>query len=291
MGTLLIAGPLALDDLTLADGTEHRALIGGVGGYAAIAAAPLAPTQLWCRGGSDVTAQMKSLLSQRHIDLAGVDWSGPTPRGRPTGFEPGGMLLPDIEPTSSDGLGGVLLIGLPPGEMLRALRVVAALPGSEERSLVVSPRPADLSDVHYRRDLLAVTTVLVLPAAKAQALTGEATPLAAAQAFQADGAKAVVLTASQLGGLISYQGKATTYPALPLPALDKSGISAAFPGAVAAWIAGTGRCDFATLKRACAMASGVGGLCAQGIGPKRLLQANRDEYMDRFNRLRRDQKY
>ncbi len=286
MGTLLIAGPLALDDHP-----EQPRLIGGVGGYAAIAAAPLAPTQLWCRGGSDFTHQMKDLLDKRRIDLAGVEWDGPTPRGFASGFVAGGPLLPETEPTSADGLGGALLIGLPPDEMRRAMRVVAALPDGKDRLLIVSPRPADLSDVAFRRELLAVTDVLVLSVAKALLLTGEATPLAAAQAFQADGAKAVVLTASQLGGMISYQGKATTYPALPLPAVDKSGVSAAFPGALAAWIAGTGRCDFATLKRGCAMASGVGGICAQGIGPKKLLQANRDDYLERFNRLRRDQKY
>lgn len=287
MGTLLIAGPLALDDHP-----EHPRLIGGVGGYAAIAAAPLAPTQLWCRGGIDITHQMKDLLEKRHIDLAGVAWEGPTPRGSASGFVAGGSLLPiDMEPTSADGLGGALLIGLPPDEMRRALRVITALPDGEKRILIVSPRPADLADLNFRRELLAVTDVLVLSASKALSLTGETSALGAAQALQAEGAKAVVLTASQLGGLISYQGKATTYPALPVPALDKLGVSAAFPGALAAWIAGTGRCDFSTLKRGCAMASGVAGICAQGIGPKKLLQANRDDYMERFNRLRRDQKY
>lgn len=286
MGTLLIAGPLAIDDHP-----QQNGLLGGVGGYAAIAAAPLAPTQLWCRGGTEISHQMKDLLEKRRIDLAGVEWEGPTPRGRATGFTAGGPLLAEAEPTSADGLGGVLLIGLPPDETRRALRVIAALPDGEDRLLIVSPRPADLADPAFRKELLAVTDVLVLSVAKALSLTGETTPLAAAQAFQADGAKAVVLTASQLGGLISYQGKATTYPALPVAAVCKAGVSAAFPGALAAWIAGTGRCDFATLKRGCAMASAVGGLCAQGIGPKRLLAANRDEYLERFNRLRRDQKY
>ena len=189
MGTLLIAGPLALDDHP-----EQPRLIGGVGGYAAIAAAPLAPTQLWCRGGCDFTHQMKDLLDKRRIDLAGVEWDGPTPRGFASGFVAGGPLLPETEPTSADGLGGALLIGLPPDEMRRAMRVVAALPDGKDRLLIVSPRPADLSDVTFRRELLAVTDVLVLSVAKALLLTGEATPLAAAQAFQADGAKAVVLT-------------------------------------------------------------------------------------------------
>lgn len=286
MGTLLIAGPLALDDHP-----QQAGLLGGVGGYAAIAAAPLAPTQLWCRGGTDIGPQVRSLLTQRHIDLAGVDWVGATPRGRATGFEPGGNLLPSSEPTSAEGLGGVLLIGLPPEEMRRALRVVGKLPGGEDRSLIVSPRPADLADATYRKELLAVTDVLVLSVSKAIGLTDADSPLGAALALQRDGAKTVVLTAGQLGGLIAYGAKHTTYPALPVPTIDRSGVSAAFPGALAAWIAGTGRADFGTVKRGCAVASAVGSICSQGIGPKKLLGADRAEYLDRFNRLRRDQKY
>lgn len=286
MGSLLIAGPLALDDHP-----QQAGLLGGVGGYAAIAAAPLAPTQLWCRAGADISSQVKSLLTQRHIDLAGVEWEGTTPRGTASGFVPGGPLLPALEPTSADRLDGVLLIGLPPEETRRALRVVGRLKGSETRPLIVSPRPADLSDTGFRTELLAVTEVLVLSLAKAQVLTNTDNPLAAAQALQQDGAKVVVLTAGQLGGVIAYRQKLTTYPALPVETVDKAGVSAAFPGALAAWIAGSGKCDFSTVKRGCAVASAVGGICAQGIGPKKLLSADRGQYLERFNRLRRDQKY
>lgn len=285
MGTLLIAGPLALDDHP-----QQNGLLGGVGGYAAIAATPLAPTQLWCRGGTDLSPQVRAILTQRHIDLSGVDWVGATPRGRATGFEPGGDLLPSMEPTSAEALGGVLLIGLPPAETRRALRVVAKLPGGEDRTLVVSPRVADLADAAFRKELLSVTDVLVLSVSKAMGLTGAGSPLGAALALQEDGAKIVVLTAGQLGGLIAYQAKHTTYPAVPVPTVDATGVSAAFPGALAAWIAGTGRCDFATVKRGCAVASGVGAICAQGLGPKKLLASDRAAYIDRFNRIRREQK-
>ena len=286
MPTLLIAGPLALDDLPSGTG-----LLGGVGGYAAIAAAPLAPTQLWCRGGTDISSQVMALLTQRHINLEGVDWVGATPRGTAAGFESNGPILPVIEPTSAEALGGVLLIGLPPDETRRALKVVGKLKGADTRPIILSPRPSDLADAAFRKEVLAVTEVLVLSVAKAQELTQTTNPLAAAQSFHADGAKVIVLTAGQLGGVILYRTKATTYPALPLETVDKLGVSAAFPGALAAWIAGSGRCDFTTVKRGCAVASAVGSICAQGIGPKKLLTADRNEYLERFNRLRRDQKY
>ena len=282
MPTLLIAGPLALDDLPSGTG-----LLGGVGGYAAMAAAPLATTQLWCRGGRDLTPYLKDLLGRRGVDLAGVSFDGPTPHGTTDGFVPGGPLLADVEPTSADDLGGVLLIGLPPDEMRRALRVVQALPKAESRSLFVSPRPADLVDATFRRELLSATDVLVLSVTKACEVTATTSPLAAARALQADGAKAVVLTAGQLGGLVTYGDKATTYPALPVETVDAYGVSAAFVGALAGWCAGAGKTDFRSLKRGCAVASAVGCITAQGPGPKKLLAADRKEFLERYNRLKR----
>ena len=127
MPSLLIAGPLALDDLPQAKG-----LLGGAGGYAAMAAAPLAHTQLWARGGQDITPQVRSILERRGIDLAGVDWTGPTLRGSASDSP----ALPEVEPTGADDLGAVLIAGLAPDEWRRAQRVIHALPGSEGRSLV-----------------------------------------------------------------------------------------------------------------------------------------------------------
>ncbi len=286
MGTLLIAGPLALDEIANQPNT-----IGGVGGYAAIAAASLATTQLWCRGGSEFTPYLQGLLTQKGIDLSGVSWDGPTPRGTPQGFVAGGPILPELEPTEAEDLGAVLLIGLPPEEFFRAARVVAALPGAESRTVVVSPRPSDLLDANFLGVVANTADLLVLSVTKAQEITRTKDPLAAAKALQAAGAKSVVLTARHLGGLIAYRGKITTYPALPLETIDAAGVSAAFPGALAAWCAGAGKGDFATVKRGCAVASAVAGICSQGQGPRKLLQANRNEIIERFNRLRREQKY
>jgi sugar/nucleoside kinase (ribokinase family) len=286
MSTLLIAGPLALDDLPQAKG-----LIGGVAGYAAIAASPLARTQLWARGGQDFSPQVRSILERRGIDLAGTSWDGPSPRGTPQGFLANGPLLADVEPTSAEDLGGVLLIGLPPDEWQRALSAVKRLAGSDTRLLVASPRPADLKDPTFRDLCCASADVLVLSLRSAVELSQATNPLAAARFFQTLGAKTVVLTAGMMGGLVVYRQKAISYPAMPLEVVDATGTSAAFPGALAAWCAGSGKDDFRTLKRGCAVASAVAGICVQGLGPKKLLASDRKEYIERYNRLRRLAKY
>jgi hypothetical protein len=287
MTHLLIAGPLALDDHP-----QQAGLLGGVGGYAAMAAAPLARTQLWCRAGADINPQVRAILDRRGIILDGVSWSGTTPRGTAAGFVPGGPLLPpDLEPTTADGVGAVLLIGLDPLEWDRATRVIAAFAGAATRPVISSPRPADLADAAFCDRVCAGADVLVLSVAQALRVSGKDAPLAAAESFISRGAKAVALTAGQLGGLLVYRQKSTTWPVAPVATVDKLGVSAAFPGALAAWIAGTGAADFSTVKRGCAMASAVGSICAQGIGPRKLLTADRNEYLERFNRLRRAHKF
>jgi sugar/nucleoside kinase (ribokinase family) len=278
MPSLLIAGPLALDDLP-----QGKGLLGGAGGYSAMAGAPLANTQLWSRGGSGITPQVRGILERRGIDLAGVSWDGETHQGQRLI----GPVLSEVEPTDAGDLGAVLLIGIPPDEWRRATRAVRALPGGDSRTVVSAPRPDDLDDQRFRSEVCADADVLILPSTRAMAMTATEDVFAAGRALGALGAKCVVLTAGPLGGLIVYRQKATTYPSLPIETVDGTGVGASFAGALAAWLTGAGKDDFRAIKRGCAVASGVAGICAQGIGPKKLLAADRKEYLERFNRLRR----
>lgn len=285
-GVLLVAGPLVLDDLP--QGTE---IIGGGGAYAAIAAAPIAPVQLWARAGADLGSQRRGILAEHRIDLAGLGLEGASPRWSPAGFIAGGPLLPDATPTSAEDLGAVLLVHLPPDEQARALEAVRALPGSETRPLLIAPRPAS-ADAASLRSASAAADVLVIPSATALRAFPEAVDaLTAAELLRAAGAKCVALTNGVFGGLLLYQQKATTWPALPVATVDPTGTGAAFAGALAASCASHRVADFRTLKRGCAQASAVAGLCAAGVGPKKLLAADERVYLDRFNRLRRTAKF
>ncbi len=280
MSALLIAGPLAIDALP-----ETMGLIGGAGGYAAIAAAPLSSVQLWARGGGDYPVAAREVLGRHHIDLAGIGWDGAMPRVASLTEAPTpGPLLPDIEPTSAEKLGAALVVGLPAAEAERALAVIAPL---KPQAVLVAPW---VFDARHLERCCTVADALIMPLDRALAATGTADALKAGRRLRELGAKAVVLTVGMLGGVIVYGDKATTYPALPVEAGSSTGTGAAFAGALAGWCAGNGA-DFRAIKRGCAMASAVAGLCAQGEGPKKLLVAHRDQYMERFNRLRRTAKF
>jgi len=291
--TLLIAGALGVDAL---------GVIAGAGGVAAIAAAPLAAVQLWARGGS-LPPHPREILARRAIDLSGVTWDGPVSvfaaDGRAT--QGSGACLGSCEPTSADGLRAVLVIGLAPAEELQALRAARALAAplvivsgstqlaplqgvavrsGQPTAPATSPQEQDAAGIDVRIETLAA----------ALRLTGAADALGAAKALQAAGAKAVVLTAGMLGGLLVFGDRAVSYPAQAIGEdPGHGGACAAFAGALAGWCEGAGA-NYTALMRGCATASVVAGIQVQG-GAKRLLGADRAQYLERFNRLRRIAKY
>ncbi len=263
---LLVAGPLALDDIG-----EDKDLIGGAGGYAALAAAPLAPTQLWSRGGA-VPPAIRPIFERRRVDCSGVDW---------TGRIGGDPALPAIEPVTAERLGGVLLIDLAVAELERALAVVRALPNADTRPLIIAPR--DRGDAALGIAAAAADVLIV------RSIDGD--PLAQGLALQARGAKCVAVTGGMTGGIVLYGQKVTTWPTMPTAVVEPTGAGASFAGAMAAWCAAVRKTDFVTIKRALAMASAVASVVVQGVGPKKMLGMSPKEYYERFNKLRRVGKY
>ncbi len=264
--SLLVAGPFALDDIG-----DERGLIGGAGGYAALAAAPLAPTQFWSRGGA-VPPAIKPIFERRRVDCAGVDWTGPV------GGDP---ALPGIEPVTAERLGGVLLIDLAPAELERALAVVRALPHADTCPVIIAPRGR--GDVALGIAAAAADVLIV------RSIDGD--PLAQGLALQARGAKCVAVTGGMTGGIVLYGQKVTTWPTMPTAVVEPTGAGAAFAGALAAWCAAQRKTDFVTIKRGLAMASAVASVVVQGVGPKKMLTLSPKEYYERFNKLRRVGKY
>ena len=280
----LVAGPLSLDDLPEAPDT-----LGGSGFYAAAAAAPFALSQLWARAG-DLGPHLRRIISARHIDQAGLSYEGPIRHWSPQqGCQD--PVLPDLQPVRSQDLACVLLIDLPGKEMDRA---VAALQGMGESSypLLIAPQLAHCQeDPDLLNRCCRSATLLCLDCDSAQALTGYDDPLSAALDLQQRGAKSVALSAGSLGGLLCYQQKRCTWPAYPLPLRDHRGVRAALWGSLCGALAEAQSCDWRSLKRGLALSSGVASICGQGIGPKKLLSANRSDYQDRFTALRRNSKF
>ena len=257
VGTLLVAGRWT----AAADGT-----LDGAGALAAVAAAPLARTQCWGRSDAGIASQVRALAAQRGLDLAGVGDAGDDDLG-------------ELAPSAAEELGVVLCAGLDARSLESARRLLARLP---PHALMIAGADVALLTAQAADADLIITTDAACRRA------GLADPLAAAKRLQAAGARSVAITAGVYGGVLAYQGRATSWNAWPVETAVPGSLHP-FAGALAAWCAGSGRGDFSTIKRGLGVASAVGSLAAQG-GIRRLFASRRDDYLDRFNRLRRDAK-
>ena len=285
---LLVAGPTGLDT-----DPANPELLAGSAAYAAVAAGPLAPVQLWARGGESIGTRLRQVLAQRRIEDGGLGEEGASLRfagaaGSPSSSD--ASILPEVEPVDASDLGAVLLIDLPAAEMARALQVVSGLPDAEARpTIIVPPLSADGDQL---RALAASATVLQLPLEKAATALGIADPVACGQALIGAGATSVLLTDGPLGGLSFYKQKVVTWPASPRAAPPRPGTArAVFAGVLAGQIAGLGRIDWRNLKRFLATAGAVAAEAARKDGPKHLMGLQAGDYHQQFLRLRRNVKF
>ena len=282
---LLVAGPCHLDDLA-----GQTDLIGGAAAYAAIAAAALIPCQLWSRCGADFPAQCLSILEKRRIDIAGCIPSGDCNRFDGIKLHRHGSALPDESPVDAQLLAACLSLDLPIKEARRAWKDYEQLSGHKQRLQVAVPSH-HCTDLDTLKEWAAHTDILIMNLKQAQALTKQEEALDVATTIQSYGCTTVILLHGNLGGLLAYKNMYSGFLAIPRPAKEPTGHLSSFAGVLAAAVAKHGKVDFRGLKRACATASAVAGTCQQGIGPKKLLDLGREDYLQLYNKLRRSSKF
>lgn len=282
---LLVAGPCHLD--TIAEQTD---LIGGAAAYAAIAAAALIPCQLWSRCGADFPAQCRHILEKRRIDIAGCIPSGDCNRFNGTTLQRHGSTLPEESPVDAQLLAACLSLDLPIDEARRAWKDYTQLSGHKQRLQVATPSH-HCTDTACLQEWATHTDILIMNLEQAQALTKQQEALDVATTIQTYGCTTVILLHGNLGGILAYKNMYSGFLAIPRQAKEPTGHLSSFSGVLTAAVAKHGKVDFRGLKRACATASAVAGTCQQGIGPKKLLELGREDYLQLYNKLRRSSKF
>jgi len=277
---ILVAGPLLLER-----GPEGKEVIGGDGFLAAAAAAPYATPQLWARGGAAFTPQLKTVLTARHLDLAGTDFDGPAPKAPP--------YLPQIEPVSARDLAGAMVLGLDGPETERAVGVIASLPEERRRTVLVSPTAAAVAaDPALPGRLARRADLLHLPLPAGLTWAGTEDPAVALARLRELGFAVILLSAGPLGGLAAYKDRRTTWPAQAREAVPGSPAPGPIHlGVLAGFLADHGGLDWQGLKRGLATAAAVVAAALPGPGPKRLLRLDKTGYRDLYHKLRRNSKF
>ncbi len=289
-------GSLALDTIETPFGRVDDA-VGGASMYAGLAAALLAPVRLVGAVGDDFPQEALAALSERQVDLAGVEivedgksfrWGGRYDfdmNTRDTLFTELGVFA-DFDPRIPEQWRTteyVFLANIQPQLQMSVVRQV------EPPRFVV----ADTMNFWIEGDrealveLLGHIDLLMVNDAEARQLSEETNLCAAAAEILQMGPRYVVIKKGEYGAsLVSREGP-FALPAVPLPdVVDPTGAGDSFAGGVIgmlAWLDDTG--DDA-LRQALAVGTAVASICVQDFGVQALKGLTVAKLYERYESLR-----
>ncbi len=288
---LLVVGSLAFDDLEMPTGTFNDVL-GGAATYSSLAASMLAPVRVVGVVGADFPAAHLELMRARGVDLAGVEHAeGKTFRWRGryaddlatrTTLETHLNVFADFRPkipTAYKSTPYVLLGNIHPALQLEVLDQVERpqLVLADTMNFWISGEPKPLADVLRRVDLLVINDE------EARELSGIHNLVKAARDIRSRGPSMLIIKRGEHGALLFDEQGIFYAPAYPLEdVLDPTGAGDTFAGGLMGYLARHGEVTPAGLRRGMFFAAALASFCVEGIGPGRLLAAQRKDLTARL---------
>lgn len=284
--TVLVVGSVAFDDLEMPSGIFNDVL-GGAATYSSIAASMLTPIRLVGIVGEDFEEAHLEMLRHRGVDTAGVERAkGKTFRWRGrysedltsretldtqlnvfADFRP---KIPEAYRTSSF----VLLGNIHPALQLDVLTQVERpkLVIADTMNFWISGEGEALAKVLKKVDLLVINDE------EARQLSGINNLVKAARDIRARGPKQIIIKRGEYGALLFDDEGAFFVPGYPLEdVLDPTGAGDSFAGGLVGYLASQGDASPGALRRAMFFAASLASFCVEGIGPRRLLAAQRQD--------------
>jgi sugar/nucleoside kinase (ribokinase family) len=296
--SLLVVGSVAFDGIETPHGKVERTL-GGAASYFALAASHFTPVRLVGIVGEDFTAKDEAVFRGRRIDLKGLEhaagktffWAGRYSQNmneRTTlvtdlnvfaNFNP---TLPGEYRDSS----AIFLANIDPTLQRSVLKQVQGKPkvvGLDTMNYWIERTPAEL------RETLKHAQILMINDDETRQLTGEHNLLKAAKAVFKLGPKTLVIKCGEHGALMVHNNFMFSVPAYPLEEVhDPTGAGDSFAGGFMGYLAGAGRVNEQTLRRAMVYGSVLGSFTVERFGVERLTKLKRSEITARarlFSRL------
>jgi sugar/nucleoside kinase (ribokinase family) len=296
--SLLVVGSVAFDGIETPHGKVERTL-GGAASYFALAASHFTPVRLVGIVGEDFTAKDERVFRGRRIDLAGLEhakgktffWAGRYSQNmneRTTlvtelnvfaNFNP---TLPETYCDSS----AIFLANIDPTLQRAVLKQVRGKPkvvGLDTMNYWIERTPAEL------RETLKHADILMINDDETRQLSGEHNLLRAAKAVFKMGPRTLVIKRGEHGALMVHKDFLFSVPAYPLEEVhDPTGAGDSFAGGFMGYLAGEGRVNEQTLRRAMVYGSVLGSFTVERFGVDRLTKLKRGEITARarlFSRL------
>ena len=273
--------------------------MGGSANYIALAAAQYeVPSAVVSIVGEDYSQDYLNLLSQRHIDVSGIEivhggktlfWSGKyrNDMNQRDTLDTQLNVLANFKPVVPEAFrdAEVLLLGnLHPTLQMDVLDQMLSRP-----KLVVM----DTMNywMNHTWDLLmevvARVDMITINDEEARQLTKEYSLVKAAQHIMAMGVKFVVIKKGEHGALLFHDDKVFFAPALPLAEVfDPTGAGDAFAGGLVGYLTKTRDYSFSNLKNAIVHGSNIASFCIEKFGAERLLTLTQDERHARLQQFR-----
>jgi sugar/nucleoside kinase (ribokinase family) len=289
--SVLVVGSLAFDDLEMPTGT-FLDVLGGAATYSSIAASMLSPVRLVGVVGADFSEAHLRALRQRGVDTAGVErqagqtfrWRGrySADLGSRETLDTKLNVFADFRPKipAAYRQSPIVLLGnIHPKLQLEVLQQVAQpkVIMADTMNFWISGEPAALDDVLKKVDLLVINDE------EARQLAGTHNIVRASRVIRARGPSRLIIKRGEHGALLFDEAGTFFVPGYPLEeVLDPTGAGDTFAGGLAGYLASAGEVTPSTLRKGMFFASALASFCVEGIGPKRLLAAERGDLIGRL---------
>lgn len=284
---LLVVGSIAYDNIRTPEASRDW-ILGGSAAYAALASSFYAPTRLCGIVGKDFKPEDMQRLSRRGIDTANVEcdpngetffWSGSyhdnfssreTLEVRVNVYENYAPKLNDTAKSSE-----FLLLGnIGPDVQTNVLDSMTKKPFVvlDTMDLWINIANAPL------RALVARADIFIVNDSEAKLLSGDRNIIRAGEALLRMGAKSVIVKTGEYGAMFFHRDGFFVIPAYPIRELrDPTGAGDTFAGALAGYLAGSGKTDFRAIKSAMLAGAAAASLTVESFSCDKLEEAGLGE--------------
>lgn len=297
---LVIVGTMAFDEI-ITPSAESGKILGGAATYiglaAAFADADIAAVSVV---GEDFTEEQLNLLTDRGIDISGVEqvrggksfyWKGryhDNMNKRDT-LDTQLNVLADFNPVVPEAYrdASVVMLGnLDPNVQQKVLEQLLPNPN----------RTVLLDTMNFWMDLqwdtllnvIKQVDIITINDEEAMQLSGETNLVLAAKAIHKMGPAYVIIKKGEHGALLFYNDQPFFAPALPLEKVeDPTGAGDSFAGGLSGYLAAQQKADAKAIKEGILRGTAAASLCVGAMGTSNLVQASSEDFLAQLQKLER----
>ncbi|MFN9666855.1 MAG: PfkB family carbohydrate kinase [Bacteroidota bacterium] len=270
-------------------------MIGGAATYIAWCASNFTPVKQISIVGGDFPAEELQALTDRQVDLSGVQikadeksffWSGRyhmDMNSRDT-LDTQLNVLANFQPVVPDSYQDC--------EFLMLGNLVPAVQRSVIEQLKNRPKLIVMDTMNFwmetamedLRKTISMVDVLMVNDSEARQLSGDYSLVRAAATIMQMGPRYVIIKKGEHGALLFHENQVFFAPALPLEEVyDPTGAGDTFAGGFIGHLARTKDISFDNMKTAIILGSAMASFCVEKFGTERLRELTRDDIANRLN--------